>query len=530
VGSSSVSIYRNKTVTGSLNADSFQLVTNLTTGTFPINVKMGDMDGDGRLEVLATSAGTARVYVYKNNTTAPGSISLASGTIVSTVSSSLYGIQPQVMSLADFDQDGKLDISVACIYAGYDVVSVIKNNCNVGTINGGSFSTAVSFATASQPLSICTGDFDGDGRPDIAVSCTTANRISIFRNITSTGVINSGSFDTRIDLTTSTLPIDISTADVDGDGKLDLIYANNSSNSIGIRRNLSTSGSISFDGQTSFSTANNPTGVAIADFNGDSKPDMVATNAGSGTVSFYRNTATSGSITSGSFASPVALGTGSAPYGLSAGDLDNDGFADVAVANYGSNSISLYKNYPLPYVSPITGNLSVCAAGDTTLLSDSTIGGTWSLTNNIIATIDPSTGIVTGITPGTDTAIYTVVLGGDTNSVRATFIIAPLPTVTAITGASSVCVGASTVLVNTTPFGTWSMTNPRATISSGLVTGVSTGADTAVYTVTSIYGCVTAVTRPMTIQPSPIAGSIAGTTTIYFSLYLVYSFMKRYRT
>jgi hypothetical protein len=117
-------------VTGSLNADSFQLVTNLTTGSFPINVKMGDMDGDGRLEVLATSAGTARVYVYKNNTTAPGSISLASGTIVSTVSSSLYGIQPQVMSLADFDQDGKLDISVACIYAGYDVVSVIKNNCN----------------------------------------------------------------------------------------------------------------------------------------------------------------------------------------------------------------------------------------------------------------------------------------------------------------------------------------------------------------------------------------------------------------
>jgi hypothetical protein len=97
----------------------------------------------------------------------------------------------------------------------------------------------------------------------------------------------------------------------------DLIYANNSSNSIGIRRNLRTSGSISFDGQTSFSTANNPTGVAIADFNGDSKPDMVATNAGSGTVSFYRNTATSGTITSGSFASAVTLGTGSAPYGLS---------------------------------------------------------------------------------------------------------------------------------------------------------------------------------------------------------------------
>ena len=78
--------------------------------------------------------------------------------------------------------------------------------------------------------------------------------------------------------------------------------------------------------------------------NGDGKPDLAVANRSSAKVSVLRNTATSGSIAAGSFAAKVDFTTGTGPVSVALGDLDGDGKPDLAVANYGSATVSVLRN------------------------------------------------------------------------------------------------------------------------------------------------------------------------------------------
>ena len=176
-----------------------------------------------------------------------------------------------------------------------------------------------------------------------------------------------------------------------------------------------------------------------------------------------------------------------------------------------STTVTVTVNNP-PAVAAITGSNSVCAGGATISLFNAVTGGSWSVTNTALATIT-SSGVVTGIAPGTDTARYAVTNTCGTTTVIYPFTIDPLPVAGTITGPSAVCVGAIVTMSNSTaaPTGSWSVSNPTlATItSSGIVTGISAGSDTAVYTVTSVCGTASAI-RPFTVNPLPLPGSIIG--------------------
>ena len=170
---------------------------------------------------------------------------------------------------------------------------------------------------------------------------------------------------------------------------------------------------------------------------------------------------------------------------------------------------------PLPTVAAITGTTTVCV-GFTTQLADSIIGGAWASHSPAIATVDASTGLVTGLTAGTATIAYFVNINGCTGFATKSVTVYALPAVGAITGTATVCVGATIQLADTTGGGVWSSGTPAvASISaSGLVTGVTAGTDTITYTVTNSNGCTSFVTKEITVNALPATPVITGTVTV----------------
>lgn len=160
----------------------------------------------------------------------------------------------------------------------------------------------------------------------------------------------------------------------------------------------------------------------------------------------------------------------------------------------------------------ITGASTVCT-GATSTLAETVSGGTWSSSSTSIATVS-STGVVRGVLAGTVVITYTV--SNTCGTVYATFPITVngTPSVAAITGASTLCTGATTTLADATTGGTWSSSNTAiATVSSaGVVTGVSAGSVSISYTVSSTCGSVS-VGKVLTVSGTPYVATITGATT-----------------
>jgi uncharacterized protein YjdB len=158
---------------------------------------------------------------------------------------------------------------------------------------------------------------------------------------------------------------------------------------------------------------------------------------------------------------------------------------------------------PLPAV--ISGNLSVCV-GLTTALTDTASGGAWSSVTTGVATIVGASGVATGVSNGVTTISYKLPTGC---AVTAILTVNPLPAI--ITGAASVCVGATTGLSDASAGGTWTSGDPlvaTVVLGSGVVTGVSPG--TAMITYTLGTGCI----KTFVITVSSVPVGISGTTDV----------------
>src|SRR5260221_1608090 len=136
----------------------------------------------------------------------------------------ITGANPHSVSIGDLDGDGKSDMVAA--NAGSNTVSILRNTSTIGSIG---FAGKVDYATGTTPNSVSIGDLDGDGKADLAVANTGVNSssVSVLRN-TSTGA-GSISYTTNVDYVTGTATtstISVSIGDFDGDGKSDLVAAN----------------------------------------------------------------------------------------------------------------------------------------------------------------------------------------------------------------------------------------------------------------------------------------------------------------
>ncbi|HMS34469.1 MAG TPA: FG-GAP-like repeat-containing protein [Ignavibacteria bacterium] len=348
-GSNTVSVYYNISVPGTINAGSFAAKVDYATGSSPKSVSFGDIDGDGRQDMIVTNSGDTSVSVFRNTSTF-GNVSFAARVNFPS------GGSPWSVSISDIDGDGKPDLVVANRVSW--TISVIRNTSTSGAI---SFAPKVDFATGSSTYSVSIGDLDGDGKPDMAVASST---VSVFRNTSTSGTV---SFAARVDFSAGSSPISVSIGDIDGDGKLDMAVANNGSNNASVFRNTSTPGIInagSFAAKVDFAAGGAPQTVSLGDIDGDGKPDMAVANFTSNSVSVLRNSSVSGTV---NFSAKVDLSTaGQASY-VNICDIDGDGKPDVAATNYNSISMSVFRNLSVPSV------LQTSASGNTNPITNGSI-------------------------------------------------------------------------------------------------------------------------------------------------------------
>ena len=338
--SNTLSVLRNISTTGNISASSFAAKVDFATGTFTEYVAIGDVDGDGKPDLVVVNNNNISVL---RNTSTPGSISAAS--FAAKVDFDLVFTGPVFVAIGDVDGDGKPDLVAAS--SGVSSVSVLRNTSTPGSINATSFAARVNFTTGATPFSVAIGDVDGDGKPDLVVAnaAVGANSISVLRNTSTSGIINASSFAAKVDLTTGVTPRSVAMGDVDGDGKPDFAVANSNSTSttISVLRNTSTPGSISAESKVDFTSGTAPRSVAIGDLDGDGKPDLVVANENSTSISVLRNTSTSGIINASSFAAKVDFTTGTTPVSVAIGDMDGDGIPEIAAANGTASSVSVFQ-------------------------------------------------------------------------------------------------------------------------------------------------------------------------------------------
>ena len=159
-----------------------------------------------------------------------------------------------------------------------------------------------------------------------------------------------------------------------------------------------------------------------------------------------------------------------------------------------------------PSAGTITGGGTTVCTGQTITLADATTGGTWTSANPSGATVDPSSGVVSGVSAGAVVISYSVTNGCGTAVATVNVTVSTPPTVAAITGANNVCAGSSITLNDATTGGAWSSSTPGvATIvasgTNGVVTGVSAGTAIISYTVTG--ACANSSISVVTVNALP---------------------------
>ena len=292
-----------------------------TSASFLYSVSAADVNGDNKLDIIVANYGRDNIGVLLN--TGQGTFN------IQTIFSTGCGSDPHSVATADVNGDNILDIIVA--NTGTNNVGVFLNAGN------GTFSNQTIYSTGldSGPFSVVGADVNGDGKLDINVANNGTNTIGVFLNI------GNGMFATINLYSTAygSFPVSVTTVDINGDNKLDIIVANSGANNVGVLFNR---GNGTFSRQTTFSTVygSNPVSVLAFDINDDNKMDIIVANSGTNNVGVLLNAG------NGTFSTQTTYSTGfgSSPRSVVSVDVNGDNKLDIIVANYGSNNVGVFVN------------------------------------------------------------------------------------------------------------------------------------------------------------------------------------------
>ncbi|NOT74313.1 MAG: T9SS type B sorting domain-containing protein [Cyclobacteriaceae bacterium] len=336
-----VQIYKNTPTVGVIDATSLDAFFTPPTQAFGHHMSIQDLDGDGQPEIALSHYNSEKVAIFKNASTI---LDFSPTAFAGRTDLQEAGASPGI-AIADLDADGKPDV-VGLTNVGtpdHYNFSIFKNNNPKGAITVGGFAARVDFTTTPGGNDIAIADFNQDGRPDIVVATLSDKMITVFKNISTPGVLDATSFDTGTSFSTGNGAYNIAVGDLDGDGLLDIAFVNYQDDNFSILRNTSASGSISFEPRISFgvNTGAHPQDIAIDDLDGDGKVDLVVANMDGNSISVFRNRSNPGDI---DIATRVDFAAGSRPIAIATADLNVDGKPEIIVVNTQDNNISVYNN------------------------------------------------------------------------------------------------------------------------------------------------------------------------------------------
>lgn len=364
-GAHTISVYRNKSAPGGIGVSSFAEKMDLATAAHPHTIAVGDLNGDSKLDLAV--AGGGKVAIFRNNSIPDGFTENSFVPKVEFETEVSPSTNPAFVVISDLNGDGKPELIVVnnLPVAGPSTVSIFQNVGSGGALDENSFAPRVDLTAGSNSFALTVVDLDGDAKPDLAVSNSSGNTISVFRNLSTTGALHADSFAEPVDITTGHGP-GHTAGDLDRDGRPELIAVNHEDGTLSVLHNTSASGSIAFSERIDFDAGLNPYRVALADLNGDGRLDIVTANTGGDSLSVFRNQEGNSSFAADSLATRVDIATGAGPYSISISDLDLDGKPDLIAPNSGDGTLSIFRNMTadITFVTTIQGTGSISRSPD----------------------------------------------------------------------------------------------------------------------------------------------------------------------
>jgi hypothetical protein len=364
-------------------------------------VATGDFNSDGKQDIVASDDSTGNIDLFLGN---------GDGTFQAPIVFSAGSGSAQGLVSADFNGDGKPDLAV--VTAPNNVIVMINNGA-------GGFNTPVSYSITSLGLEIAVADLNNDGALDLVIPQAESHYASILMGH------GDGTFTPQPDYDLgNNFPVALAIGDWNGDGKKDIaVTIDDETNSMGIAVALG-NGDGTFQAATLYSASSNPgsdlpypSEISAADVDRDGNLDLVYVNSEFGTVGVLYGTA------SGTFGLPNEFPAGGYPYGLITVDANGDGGIDAIMAGDSFSGITVLLNSSGSTIS-LTASPNPAAAGQSVTFTATVVAsaqGDTAVPGGTVTFYDGGTPLGTGTLSGSQASVSISTLSVGSHTITATY-------------------------------------------------------------------------------------------------------------
>jgi len=303
--------------------------TDFPVGGKPLGIVAGDFNSDGIKDLAVGNYGSNSVTVLLGQ----GSGGVGNGSFGPPVDYPA-GNKPYELVAADFNGDGITDLAVCD--NGEPSIKILIGQGSAGHGNG-TFVLTTSLTLSDLSTSIAAFDFNGDGITDLVATENYHNTVAIFQGLGSGGVGNGMFNPTPTHVPLDFQPYDVAVGDFDADGRPDLAVVGGPAHGVAILF-----GNSSFLAPpTLMLPGTDVSGVAVSDIDGDGILDLVLTSGDGNSLIWLAGHATGG-VADGTFAAPVTLANCCFPIHPVTADLNGNGFPDAVTAGYDNNAVGVF--------------------------------------------------------------------------------------------------------------------------------------------------------------------------------------------